>query len=123
MEEELEVLKAIYCDELKDPDHTGWHSIRISGPLVKHDFENINNDPISDIWFYFLLHPSYPDHTIPSFRIEASNFSEEEIQKIMDYIKRELFIENESCMFSIISWLMEELQNFLDLIPYEQKVK
>ena len=116
MDDELEVLHAIYGGELESPDHLGWRRIRICGPLVEENNERIEPSPES-VYFEFLLHPTYPDDTTPQMRLIG--LTDEHQQCALSYLQEELIEPGEACMFPVISWLMSDLADFLHLLPYE----
>lgn len=105
-DDELEILNAIYAEDLIGPDHMGWYSIRIGGPYDINGMEQ-------DISFYFQHEPGC---SLPNIRF--TGLLEEQESKLKDYINSDLLIPDEPSLFNVISWLMTDMQLYLELKNY-----
>ena len=106
MDDELEILNAIYAEDLVGPDHMGWFSIRIGGP---YDINGIEQD----ITFYFQYEPG---SSLPNIRF--TGVLEDQESKVKNHITNELLVPDEPSLFNVISWLMTDIQSFLGLKIY-----
>lgn len=104
-QEELEVLKSIYGDELKETQNEVLHCFTIT--IQIHE----NLSPLS---FQFWYNDSYPSNAPPHFTLKASWLNGEHLSKVTQQL-HSLFEKNNVVIFTWVEWLRSNLCSFLQI--------
>ena len=110
----MEVLRAIYSEDLEGPNYLGWYRIKVVPQMARG-----NGYKIGDVYFSFIFHEGYPNDVMPGMKLEGDGLLEEEVLRILEQIRDNIFVPNEQCLFGAISWLISEFVSMLNLVEID----